>query len=126
MIHGIFTGHANLPFEMVNTCETIIGKQENYTIITNRDLSNDDIYKLLEKSLKENAKNNKEFFIFIDFYGSSVSLPVIKLIQNSSYIIFILFGYNLPMIIDFFIHRNKLTGEKLYMKLIEVGKRGIR
>ncbi|MEO0280988.1 MAG: hypothetical protein ABIN05_01390 [candidate division WOR-3 bacterium] len=126
MIYGIFTGHNNFAYETVKSCESIIGEQENYSTISNRELSNDEIYEEFQKILKDHSEA-KEFFIFIDFYGSSISLPAIKIKQNEEKIsIKLIFGYNLPMVIDFFLHRNKLNGEQLYEKIIDVGKRGIR
>lgn len=126
MIYGIFTGHNNFAFETIKSCESIIGNQEQYSVISNRELSNDEIYEQFEKILKHHAEI-KEFFIFIDFYGSSISLPAVKIKQKvKGDTIKLIFGYNLPMVIDFFLYRNKLTGEQLYEKIIDVGKRGIR
>lgn len=125
MIYGIFAGHGDFAYETIKSCESIIGNQENYSVISNRDLSNEEIYKNFENIIKKHSEH-KEFFIFIDFYGSSISLPAIRIKQNSENSITLIFGYNLPMVIDFFLHRNKLKGEQLFEKIIDVGRKGIR
>ncbi|HAF08148.1 MAG: hypothetical protein QME48_03765 [bacterium] len=125
MIYGIFAGHDDFPNAIVKSCESIIGNQGNYSVISNRDLSNEDIYKNFENIIKSH-QDHKEFFLFVDFYGSSISLPAFRIKQNSNKTIKLIFGYNLPMVIDFFLHRNKMESEQLFEKIIEIGRKGIR
>jgi len=125
MIYGIFTGHSNFASNAVESAEKIIGTQDNYSIISNKDLSSEEIFGMLEDIIKKNSED-AHFFIFIDFYGSSISLPSVRIKQMHDSKVNLLFGYNMPMILDFFIHRTKKNPFELFGKLIEVGRMGIR
>ncbi|HAV93092.1 TPA: hypothetical protein DCW38_07940 [candidate division WOR-3 bacterium] len=125
MIYGIFAGHSNFASNAVESAEKIIGTQDNYSIISNKDLSSEEIFGLLEEIINKNAKDT-HFFIFIDFYGSSISLPSVRIKQMHDSRVNLLFGYNMPMILDFFIHRTNKSPFELSGKLIEVGRMGIR
>ncbi|MDD3803216.1 MAG: hypothetical protein PHW02_02365 [bacterium] len=125
MIHGIFTGHSNFAVNAVESAEKIIGAQKNYSTISNEDMSSDEIFKMLEEIVSKNADAD-HFFLFIDFYGSSISLPAVRIKQMNDARFTLVFGYNMPMILDFFIHRSKKSSGELHSKLLEVGRMGIR
>ena len=122
-ILGIFTGHMEFAHGIIKATEVIIGKQKNYAIISNHNKDYNDIYRDLEKIIIDYSFDH--CFIFIDFYGSSFSTPAL-LIKNKHKNISIIFGYNLPIVIDFFIHRIKKEPFELYEKLIEIGKNAIK
>ncbi|MGE3062633.1 MAG: hypothetical protein AB7T10_03270 [bacterium] len=125
MIYGIFTGHSNFALNAVESAEKIIGSQDNYSIISNKDLSSDEIFRMLSDIIAKNSDFDY-FFIFIDFYGSSISLPSVRIKQMNDQKVGLVFGYNMPMILDFFIHRSKKNFRELHGKLLEVGRMGIR
>jgi len=125
MIYGIFTGHSNFALNAVESAEKIIGVQNNYSTISNKDMSSDEIFKMIQDILEKNSQNS-DVFIFIDFYGSSISLPSVRIKQMNDSRVTLVFGYNMPMILDFFIHRTKKNPLELQSKLIEVGRMGIR
>ncbi|PIP13966.1 MAG: hypothetical protein COX48_02750 [bacterium (Candidatus Stahlbacteria) CG23_combo_of_CG06-09_8_20_14_all_34_7] len=125
MIYGIFTGHSNFALNAVESVEKIIGVQDNYSIVSNKELSSEDIFKTFQDILTENVKE-LHVFIFIDFYGSSISLPSMRIKQMYDSKVTLVFGYNMPMLLDFFIHRDKKNPLELQSKLIEVGRMGIR
>jgi len=125
MIYGIFTGHSNFALNAVESAEKIIGPQDKYSIISNKDMSSEEIYGMIDETMKKHG-DAAHFFIFIDFYGSSISLPSVRAKQSADSKVTLVFGYNMPMILDFFIHRAKKTPSELHSKLLEVGRMGIR
>lgn len=124
MIYGVFLGHNDYAASSVKAAELVIGAQSGYTSMSNEMKSLADIEKDLEKII-ENFKEN-EIFIFVDFYGSSFSTPVLRMKNRSPEKIFIIFGYNLPIVIDFFIHREKKKGKELSEKLLSIGRGAVR
>lgn len=125
MIYGIFTGHSSFSRNAVESAEQIIGAQKNYSTLSNKDLSSDELFDSLKSIVKDNPECT-HFFVFVDFYGSSISLPSVRLKTSFDGKISIIFGYNMPMILDFFLHRENKSVIELHSKLLEVGKMGIR
>ncbi len=124
-IYGIFTGHNDFPSGVINAVQSILGEQEDYTIVSNLGKDNELISKNLEKIIIDKQDSFEHIFIFIDFYGSSFSIPVLTLSKKYDNITLI-FGYNLPIALDFFIHREKKDQKQLYEKLIQIGKSAIK
>lgn len=123
MIYGIFTGHGNFAIESVNAAMEIIGKRDHFSCISNRGLDIDRIREILEKAI--DANKARHYIIFIDFYGSSFSLPALE-IERSRSNVSLIFGYNMPVIIDFFAHRVKKGPSALKEKLINIGREAIK
>ena len=123
MIYGIFIGHGNFPYSAVNAVFRIIGEQDNNYCLGDFQKDNTALYKEINKIITDNSADH--YFIFVDFFGSSYSMPALK-ISNSKENVTHFFGYNIPIIIDFFMHRNKKSPNELFNKLIEIGKNSIR
>ncbi len=123
MIYGIFIGHGDFPYATVNAVFRIIGEQNNYFCLGDFQEDNTALYKRINKIISDNFAEH--YFIFVDFFGSSYSIPALQ-ISNSNENVTHFFGYNIPIIIDFFMHRNKKSPNELFNKLIEIGKNSIR
>ena len=63
MIYGIFTGHSNFALNAVESVEKIIGVQDNYSIVSNKELSSEDIFKTFQDILTENVKELHVLFL---------------------------------------------------------------
>lgn len=122
-IFGIFTGHHDYSASAVSAAISIIGSQNDYRCLSNRGKDINSMYSDIEEIL--NSNNSDHFFLFIDFYGSSFSIPANRIKDNFSNKVTLLFGYNLPVIVDFFLHRPKKTPGELYEKLVSIGKEAI-
>lgn len=123
MIFGIFTSHGSFASSAVQAAEEIIGKQDNYLCISNANLSIDEIKNKIEQAVINYRAD--AYFIFIDFYGSSFSLPAMKLARDYDSLT-LMFGFNLPVIIDFFSHRKSKSPDELLIKLKHIGKEAVR
>lgn len=123
MIYGIFTGHGNFASESVSSAMDIIGNREDYSCLSNRGLDVDSIREIIEQTINDHPAEH--YFIFVDFYGSSFSLPTLE-IERSRHDVSVIFGYNLPVIIDFFAHRIKKGPAALREKLINIGRDAIK
>ncbi|MFO8062869.1 MAG: hypothetical protein R6U31_08110 [bacterium] len=122
-IFGIFTGHHDYSASAVNAALSIIGDQDDYRCLSNRGRDINTMYSDIEGIV--NAHDSEHFFLFIDFYGSSFSIPANRIKDNFSKKVTLLFGYNLPVIMDFFLHRSKKSPDELYDKLVSIGKEAI-
>lgn len=122
-IFGIFTGHHDYSASAVSAALSIIGSQNNYRCLSNRGRDINSMYSDIEEIIKSNDSDH--FFVFIDFYGSSFSIPANRIKDNFNKNTTLLFGYNLPVIVDFFLHRSSKTPKELYDKLVSIGKEAI-
>ncbi len=123
MILGVFAGHADFAQAAVRSAEQIIGSQSDYVCISNKGRSAEDI----EIEMNEILENHEfeHCFIFVDFYGSSATVPAIKAGRSFSGVT-VMFGYNLPLVIDFFLHRKKKNPDELKLKLLEIGRDAVK
>lgn len=123
MILGLFTGHSDFAHSAVKSAEQIIGEQQNYICISNRGRSADDMETEINRVLETN--DFEHCFIFVDFYGSSTTVPAVKAGRSFSNVT-VIFGYNLPMVIDFFLHRVKKGPDALRDKLLDIGRNAVK
>lgn len=123
MILGLFAGHADFAQSAVHSAEQIIGVQSDYVCISNKGRSAEDIETEMNDILEKHEFDH--CFIFVDFYGSSATVPAIKAGRSFSNVT-VMFGYNLPFVIDFFLHRKKKSPDELRIKLLEIGRDAVK
>jgi len=124
MIYSVFLGHDDFASSSIKAAELVIGKQTDYSILSNSLKSLDDIEKELVSLVDKHIEG--QLFLFVDFYGSSFSTPVLRIRNNFPDRIFVIFGYNLPVVIDFFVHKKTKEGRTLVEKLLSIGKGAVR
>jgi mannose/fructose-specific phosphotransferase system component IIA len=117
MIFALLITHGDLGKELLKSAETIIGKYEGMTAISNTGLSGED----LQVCIEEEMAKAKEMVIFVDCFGSTLTSA--KIICGNRFPI--ICGVNLPMILSFLTKRNQIPFKDLPEILIEDGKRGI-
>lgn len=123
MIGGILLTHGEFGAGIKNALEGMLGEQKGLVVLSNSGLSKE---KLIESL--QNAIGNDEFkegvFVFVDMPGSSCWLTAKSLRENNQKIA-IITGVNLPMLVTFFGNRDRLSFEKLIVKVKETGQKGI-
>ncbi|KPK64648.1 hypothetical protein AMJ83_00095 [candidate division WOR_3 bacterium SM23_42] len=122
MIRGIIIGHGDFAETMLKTAEQIIGKQRLVEVVTNVGLSCTSLSDKLSQIIRKH-KNN-EAIIFVDLPGGSCTISCFSLLKNDRNLN-IVCGINLPMLIEFFMLREKHTAQELVPILIKKGKENI-
>jgi len=122
MVRAIVVGHGKFAEAMVSTAEQIVGKQNHVEIISNTGLSCD----MLNKKIAEAVDKDREqdSLIFLDLPGGSCTISCYALLKENKELN-IISGVNLPMLIEFFMLREKHSARELIPILIAKGKENI-
>ena len=122
MTRGIIIGHGRFAREIVNTAEKIVGKQPDIEVISNIGFSSEALCKKIEEVLKSNKK--EESIIFVDLPGGSCTISCYSLLKENSDLN-VICGLNLPMLIEFFMLREKHSAQELIPILVKKGRDNI-
>jgi mannose/fructose-specific phosphotransferase system component IIA len=126
LVRGIIIAHADLAQSLIATVETIVGPQEDLVAISNRDLSRDEMDRIIRGYLDD----KKPTVIFTDFSAGSTfavaRLAVNAYCQTGHVACDAVSGINLPMLISFVTKRNNLSFPALVETLRQDGHRGIQ
>ena len=122
MIRGIIIGHGEFARAMLNTAEQIVGEQPYVSIVSNKGRSCESLSKKIAAVINEGK--NSETIVFLDLPGGSCTISCYALLKDKSDLN-IVSGVNLPMLIEFFMLRDKHTANELIPILIEKGKDNI-
>lgn len=122
MIRGIILGHGDFAEAMLSTAEQIVGKQPFVDVISNVGLS----CELLEKKITDilGRHEKHETIIFVDLPGGSCTISCFHILKNDKNLNMIC-GVNLPILLEFFMLRDKHTASELVPILIKKGKENI-
>ncbi|OGC41460.1 hypothetical protein A2Y85_05915 [candidate division WOR-3 bacterium RBG_13_43_14] len=116
MIRGIIIGHGDFAQAMMNTAKQIVGEQDQVDIISNTGQSCSGLVQIIERSL--NAEPKSEIIIFLDLPGGSCTISCYNLLRKQPDLN-IICGLNLPMLIEFFMLRDKYAAYDLVSILIK-------
>jgi len=121
IIRGILIGHGDFAKAMLKAAEKIVGKQRYVNVISNVGLSCDLLSKKINKIIHE-SRNEK--IIFIDLPGGSCALSCLNIAKTTKNLN-IICGANLPILIEFFLLREKYSAKELTPTLIKKGRENI-
>jgi len=122
MIRGIVIGHGDFAQAILNTVERIVGKQPLVEVISNIGLSCELLGQKIKKILDQDRKNDA--IIFVDLPGGSCTISCYNLLKNAKEIN-VICGINLPILVEFFMLRDKYSAQELVPILIKKGKENI-
>jgi mannose/fructose-specific phosphotransferase system component IIA len=122
MLRGIIIGHGNFAEAMLRTAEQIVGEQDEVEVISNKGLSCDSMTDTIHNILSEGEIDRT--IIFLDLPGGSCTISCYQLLKGEKQLN-IISGVNLPMLIEFFMLREKYQAEEMMKILIEKGKANI-
>ena len=122
MVKGIIIGHGEFAKAMVTTAEQIVGKQSNLEVVSNKGLSCDSLSERIGKIIESSEKT--QTIIFLDLPGGSCTISCYTLLKNNRDLN-VICGLNLPMLIEFFMLREKHSADELVAILIEKGRKNI-
>ncbi|MEO0138151.1 MAG: hypothetical protein ABIL39_01930 [candidate division WOR-3 bacterium] len=121
MIKGVIIGHGNLAQALLNTVEKILGKQEMVEVFSNENLSCSTLTELLKKSL---GSDGDEKIVFVDLPGGSCAISCLNILRENKNLK-IICGVNLPMLLEFFLLREKYRVDELIPILLKKGRDNI-
>jgi mannose/fructose-specific phosphotransferase system component IIA len=122
MVRGIIIGHGTFAEAMLKTAVQIVGKQPLVEIVSNTGLSGTLLNKKIQKAVQHDA--SQESIIFVDLPGGSCTISCYNLLKNMKNLN-VICGINLPILIEFFMLREKYTAQELVPILIMKGKENI-
>jgi mannose/fructose-specific phosphotransferase system component IIA len=122
MIRGIIVGHGSFAASMLKTVEEIVGKQQHIDIVSNQGLSGTMLIEKIRKSI--GPDQGHETIVFVDLPGGSCTISCYSLLKNMNDLN-VICGVNLPMLLEFFMLREKYSAQELVPILIRKGKENI-
>lgn len=120
MVRGIFLTHGELGRELVRTAESIVGPQTGFSIVSNTGLSAEAIRDALAVELPADG----HAVIFVDLIGGSCHGACSPELAPRDRIA-VVSGVNLPMVVEFFYHRDRVGFEELRRRLLAKGRAGV-
>jgi len=122
MLNALIIGHGDFAQGMLSTAESIVGKQPFVKVLSNIGLSCKQLDEKINKIIKQNKKYKT--LIFVDLPGGSCTISCFNVLKNNRGLN-IICGVNLPMLLEFFILRNKYSVREIIPVLIKKGKENI-
>ena len=122
MVNAVLVTHGLLGAELVKTAEEILGPQTGIGVVSNSGVSLDRLSEHVGQLLSE---DNQPVVLLVDLIGGSCShaaQEIQRLHPNAA----IVSGVNLPILLEFIAHRDRLSFDDLIIRLCQKGKDGIR
>jgi mannose/fructose-specific phosphotransferase system component IIA len=120
MVKGIFLTHGDLGRELVRTAEAIVGPQGGVATVSNRGLGPED----LRAALRAEIPPDGRAIVFVDLLGGSCH-AVCSPDEVPRDRIAVVTGVNLPMVVEFFYHRERVDFDELQRRLLSKGRSGV-
>lgn len=117
---AVLVTHGRLGEELVKTAESILGPQESVAVLSNDQLSAED----LERALENLIAGETPVVLFVDLGGGSCS-HVCALVRRGHPNVLIAQGVNLPMLIEFLYQRWRVGLAELKRRIETRGREGI-
>jgi len=122
MVRGIIVGHGAFAEAILQTAEQIVGKQQLIDVVSNKGLSGTMLIEKIKKAIGLNKE--RETIVFVDLPGGSCTISCYNLLKNMNDLN-VLCGVNLPILLEFFMLREKHSAQELVPILIKKGKENI-
>lgn len=122
LVNAVMVTHGSLGAELIRTAEAILGPQEGVGFVSNTGSSLEEISEQVRSLLSEAGE---AVFLFVDLLGGSCSHACqhIRRLHPEAVIIT---GVNLPMLLDFFVNRDRVPLDQLVQRLVTKAREGIR
>jgi len=114
--------HADLAAALLRAAERVYGPIGGIRVISNSDLSREQLEELIEAEVKDWAEGG---VLFTDFWGGSCHTCGASAARRHGEVA-ILTGVNLPMLLDFLHNRERLPLAELVERLQQKGRDSIR
>jgi len=121
-VPGLMVMHADLAAALLRAAERVYGPIGGIRVISNSDLSREQLEELIEAEVKDWAEGG---VLFTDFWGGSCHTCGASAARRHGEVA-ILTGVNLPMLLDFLHNRERLPLAELVERLQQKGRDSIR
>jgi mannose/fructose-specific phosphotransferase system component IIA len=121
-VHAVLVTHGALGRELVRTVETILGSQSDVVYVSNEGSSLDGLADILRAAVGGPGP----VVLFVDLLGGSCGHACRALCIERGEGAFGITGVNLPMLLEFFYHRDRVSFAELQERLLLKGRDGVR
>ncbi len=117
-LRGIVVAHGTMAYGVVDAVRAIVGADEDALVaVSNAEKGPSELASELERLLE-----GRPGIIFTDLHGGSCAASALAASRRDGTAV--VYGANLPMLLDFILHR-ELPTEDLLTRLVETGRQGI-
>ena len=124
-IHGIVITHGRLGEELMRTAEAILGPQEDVIVRSNAGLSHADLIKQIEKLISAPDIGGGPVILFVDLSAGSCGHACATVAARHPQVL-LACGVNLPMLLEFLYHRERVGRGELRDRILRKGREGVR
>ncbi len=121
MVNAIIIGHGSFAQAMLETAEAIVGEQENVEVVSNKGFSCEQLGHEIERRCHNRERDT---IVFLDLPGGSCTISCYNVLKEHPDMN-VISGVNLPLLIEFFMLRNKYSAGELVPLLVKKGKDNI-
>jgi mannose PTS system EIIA component len=122
VVRVVLVTHGGLGRELVRTAEAILGPQDEVAVVSNEAASLDG----LVEALRAAAGGEGPVVFLVDLHGGSCGHACHALRSERGEDMFAVTGVNLPMLLEFFYHRDRVSFAELQERLLRKGREGVR
>lgn len=122
VVRAVLVTHGALGRELVRTAEAILGPQGGVAFISNEGTSLDG----LADALRAAAGGPGRVVFLVDLLGGSCGHACRAVRAERGDDAFAITGVNLPMLLEFFYHRDRVSFAELQERLLGKGRDGVR
>lgn len=122
VVRAVLVTHGALGGELVRTAEAILGRQEGVAIVSNEGISLEG----LVEALRAVAGAPGPVVFLVDLLGGSCGHACRALRVERGEDALVITGVNLPMLLEFFYHRDRVSFAELQERLLHKGRDGVQ
>ena len=122
MVRGVIIGHGSFAEAMLKTAMQIVGEQPLIDVVSNTGLSGTLLNEKIKRVIQRDTEH--ETIVFVDLPGGSCTISCFNLLKNIRDLD-VICGVNLPILLEFFMLREKYPAKELVPILIKKGKENI-
>ena len=122
MVRGVIIGHGSFAEAMLKTAMQIVGEQPLIDVVSNTGLSGTLLNEKITRVIQRDTEH--ETIVFVDLPGGSCTISCFNLLKNIRDLD-VICGVNLPILLEFFMLREKYPAKELVPILIKKGKENI-